>query len=131
MVARRIMLAWLLVLAGSPVFAQTAADPQTLIGEWSGLATQISPRGAGSRSAYTLSIERVEGTKVYGWTSTPGGGQTMSFVGTLRGNTLTFYTGRFATNLTVAGTRMYGVRRGGGEGENTELGLDKVVVDKK
>src|SRR5947209_7625997 len=68
--------------------------------------------------------------KVYGWTSTPGG-QTTSFVGTLRGNTLTFYTGRFATDLTVAGTRMYGMRRGGGEGENTELGLDKVVVDKK
>lgn len=131
MVARRIVLAWLLVLGGSPVFAQTAADPETLIGEWSGLATQISPRGAGSRGGYTLSIERVEGTKVYGWTSTPGGGHTTSFVGTLRGNTLTFYTGRFATNLTVAGTRMYGMRRGGGEGENTELGLDKVVVDKK
>jgi hypothetical protein len=131
MVARRIMLAWLLVLAGSPVFAQTAADPQTLIGEWSGLATQISPRGAGSRSAYTLSIEKVEGAKVYGWTSTPDGGHTTSFVGTLRGNILTFYTGRFATDLTVAGTRMYGVRRGGGEGENTELGLDKVVIDRK
>ena len=131
MVARRIMLAWLLVLGGSPVFAQTTADPQTLIGEWTGLATQISPRAAGSRGAYALSIERVEGAKVYGWTSTPGG-QTTSFVGTLRGNTLTFYTGRFATDLTVAGTRMYGVRRGGGEGENTELGLDKVVViDKK
>jgi hypothetical protein len=125
MVARRIMLAWLLVLAGSPVFAQTAADPQTLIGEWSGLATQISPRGASFRSAYTLSIERVEGGKVYGQTHMLGGGPT-SFVGTLRGNSLTFYTGRFATELTVAGTRMYGVRRGGGEGENTDLGLDKV-----
>ena len=128
MVARRIMLAWLLVVGGSPVCAQTAADPRALIGEWSGLATQISPRGAGSRGAYTLAIERVEGAKVYGWTSTPGGGQTTSFVGTLRGNTLTFYTGRFATDLTVTGTRMYGVRRGGGEGENTEFGLDKVVV---
>ena len=132
MVALRIMLAWLLVLGGSPVFAQTTSDPQALIGEWSGLATQISSRGAGSRGPYTLSIERVEGVKVYGWTSRPGGGQSTSFVGALRGNTLTFYTGRFATDLTVAGTRMYGVRRGGGEGENTELGLDKVVViDKK
>src|SRR5207245_10733629 len=70
MVALRIMLAWLLVLGGSPVFAQTTSDPQALIGEWSGLATQISPRGAGSRGPYTLSIERVEGVKVYGWTST-------------------------------------------------------------
>ena len=49
MVALRIMLAWLLVLGGSPVFAQTTSDPQALIGEWSDLATQISPRGAGSR----------------------------------------------------------------------------------
>ena len=65
MVARRIMLAWLLVVGGSPVCAQTAADPRALIGEWSGLATQISPRGAGSRGAYTLAIERVEGAKVY------------------------------------------------------------------
>ena len=79
MVALRIMLAWLLVLGGSPVFAQTTADPQTLIGEWTGLATQISPRAAGSRGPYTMSIERGEGARVYGWTSTPGGGQSTSF----------------------------------------------------
>ena len=68
MVALRIMLAWLLVVGGSPVCAQTAADPRALIGEWSGLATQISPRGAGSRGpssrlpgrkARSISLKRI------------------------------------------------------------------------
>jgi len=126
MTGLRVALLWLLLLGNPPVFAQTVVDPDMLIGEWSGVATNISPRGAGTRGAYTLSIERVEGGKVYGRTITPGDSRPTSFVGTLHGNALTFYTGRYATELTVSGTRMYGVQRGGGEGDNTELGLDKV-----
>src|SRR5262249_52107116 len=113
MTGLRVTLLWLLFLGSASVFAQTAVDPATLIGEWFGVATHISPRGASTRGAYTLSIERVEGGKVYGQTITPGDGRPTSFVGTLHGNALTFYTGRFATELTVAGTRMYGVQRGG------------------
>ncbi|SRR5712691_7072808 len=126
MTALRVALVLLVVVIGSSALAQTAPDPQALIGEWAGVATLIGARGAATRGPFALSIDKVEGGKVYGRTETPGGGPPASFVGTLRGNTLTFYSGRFETVLTVAGRRIYGVRRAGGEGENVELGLDKV-----
>ena len=43
-----------------------------------------------------------------------------------RGNTLTFYTGPFETNLTLEGKRFYGLRRAVADNDNVELGLDKI-----
>ena len=56
----------------------------------------------------------------------PETGPPSSFVGTLRGNTLTFYTGCFETALTLQGKRLYGLRRAGADNDNYELGLDKI-----
>jgi hypothetical protein len=125
MTALRIVLVLLLLVPGSSALAQTAPDPQSLIGEWAGLVTLVGGRAAASRSAYTLSIEKVEGEHAYGRADTPGGGPPANFVGTLRANTLTFYTGRFEIALTVAGKRMYGQSRYGGD-STVELGLEKV-----
>src|SRR5262245_9268364 len=125
----RVMLVALLVLGSSPALAQTVADAPSLVGEWSGVATMIGSRAAASRHTYTLTIDKVEDGKVYGRADAPGGGPPATFVGTLRGATFTFYTGRFQTQLTVAGKRMYGVSRAG-ETDSVELGLDKVEAKK-
>ncbi|SRR5712691_1284365 len=122
----RVVLVSLLVLGGSPTLAQTVPDTPSLIGEWTGVATLIGARAGASRRTYTLTIDKVEAGKVHGRAGTPGDGPPANFVGVLRGNTLTFYTGRFETQLTVAGKRMYGVRRAGADNDNLELGLDKV-----
>src|SRR5437870_7531907 len=126
MIVFRLALGLLLVVLGSSALAQNALDPESLVGEWAGIAALIGPRGGVTRGPVALAIERVEGGKVYGRIETPGGGSPTTFVGTLRGNMFTFYTGRFETALTVVGKRLYGVRRAGGDGDNTELGLDKV-----
>src|SRR3989441_4524059 len=121
-----VALALLVLVSGSPAFAQTAPDPQALVGEWAGVATRIAPRAGASRATYMLTIEKVEGAKVYGHADTLGSGPPASFVGTLRGNTLTFYSGRFETALTLAGKRLYWLRRGGADNGNPQIGLRKV-----
>ena len=121
-----VALALLLLVSGSPALGQIAPDPQALVGEWAGVATRIAPRAGASRATYMLTIEKVEGAKVYGHADTLGSGPPASFIGTLRGNTLTFYSGRFETALTLAGKRLYGLRRGGADTDNLEIGLDKV-----
>ena len=123
-------LALLLLVTGSAAFAQTVPaqtppDPQALVGEWAGVATHIAARAGATRGPYVLTIEKVEGGKVYGRADLAGSGPPTSFVGTFRGNTLTFYTGRFETALTLEGRRLYGLRRGGADND-FELGLDKV-----
>jgi|SRR5262245_24742133 len=126
MTAVPVALVLFLLVNGSAALSQTTApDPQALVGEWAGVATRIAVRAGATRGAYMLTIEKVEGGKVYGHADVPGGGPPASFVGTLRGNTLTFYTGRFETALTLEGKRLYGVRRGGVD-DNFELGLDKI-----
>src|SRR5262245_64711121 len=100
MTALRLALVLLLVVIGASAHGQSAPDPQSLVGEWAGIAAVLSPRGGASRAPFALAIDRVEGGKVYGRIETPGGGSPTTFVGTLRGNTLTFYTGRFETALT-------------------------------
>ena len=120
----RVALALVLMTSTVPVFAQTMSDSESLVGRWSGTATTMNIRRGNIRSPYTLSIERVDGGKVYG--TIDADGASGGFVGTLRGNQLTFYTGRFENLLTVSGKRMFGVRRGGADIENTEIGLDKV-----
>src|SRR2546421_4204700 len=121
-----VALALLVLVSGSPAFAQTAPDPQALVGEWAGVATRIAPRAGASRATYMLTIEKVEGAKVYGHADTLGSGPPASFVGTLRGNTLTFYSGRFETALTLAGKRLYGLRRGGAHTHNPQIGPHKI-----
>ena len=124
-----VMLVSLFILGNSPTLAQTVPDSASLVGEWNGVAARIDSRAAAFRRAYTLTIDKVEDGKVYGRADTPGGGPSANFVGTLRGDTFTFYTGRFQTQLTVAGKRMYGVSRAG-DTDNVELGLDKVEPKK-
>src|SRR5262249_28080072 len=124
MIALRVVLALFLVTSSVPVLAQTVSDSESLVGHWAGIATTTNMRQGNMRLPYALSIERVEGGKVYGTIETAGAGG--GFVGTLRGNQLTFYTGRYENSLTVSGRRMFGVRRGGSDIENTEIGLDKV-----
>ena len=124
------MLVAIVVLGSAPTLAQTVVDSSSLVGEWSGTATLISARAGADRRTYTLTIEKVEGGKVYGRAGAAGDGPPINFVGTLRGATFTFYTGRFETQLTVAGNRMYGLRRAGADNENVELGLDKVDAKK-
>jgi len=124
-------LALLLLVTGSAALAQTVPapttpDPQALVGEWAGVATRIAARAGAARGAYMLTIEKVEGGKVYGRADMPETGPPSSFVGTLRGNTLTFYTGCFETALTLQGKRLYGLRRAGADNDNYELGLDKI-----
>jgi hypothetical protein len=53
-------------------------------------------------------------------------GPPASFVGTLHRNTLTLYTGRFETALTLDGKRLYRSRRAGADNDNFELGFDKI-----
>jgi len=124
-------LALLLLVTGSAALAQTVPapttpDPQALVGEWAGVATRIAARAGAARGAYMLTIEKVEGGKVYGRADMRGDGLPSSFVGMFRGNTLTFYTGRFETNLTLDGKRLYGLRRAGADNDNDGLGLDKI-----
>src|ERR1043166_3389274 len=124
-------LALLLLVTGSAAFAQTVpaqtpTDPQALVGEWAGVATRIAARGGAARGTYMLRIEKVEGGKVYGRADMPETGPPSSFVGTLRANTLTFYTGYFETALTLEGKRLYGLRRAGADNDNYEIGLGKV-----
>ncbi len=126
MTALRLVLVLLLVVVGSSALAQTVPDPQSLVGQWAGIATLISARGVGNRGAFAMSIDKVDGGKVYGRTDNPSGGPPANFVGSFAGNRITFYTGRFETALTVAGKRMYGVRRAGADNDNFELGLEKV-----
>ena len=132
MPALRLALALFVLVSGSTAAmaqsasAQSAPDPQALVGEWAGMATLTAARRGAMRSPYLLTIEKVEGGKVYGRADMREDGSPSSFVGTFRGNTLTFYTGRFETNLILEGKRLYGLRRAGADIENFEIGLDKI-----
>ena len=64
-------LALVLLVTGSAASAQTVPapttpDPQALVGEWAGVATRIAARAGAARGTYMLTIEKVEGGKVYG-----------------------------------------------------------------
>jgi len=131
MIPRAFALALLLLVNGSaalaqPAPAETTPDPQALVGEWAGLATRIAARTGATRSSYRLMIEKVEDGKVFGRADMRSDGPPSSFVGTFRGNTLTFSTGHFETNLALEGKRLYGLRRAGADNDNFEIGLDKI-----
>ena len=85
-------------------WSQTSTvEPQTLVGRWSGSWTNANT-GKGN-GKYYLTIERVEGQKVFGEGEVVAQKPpTFKVNGTLSGNQLTF--GR--TELTVEGTTMRG-----------------------
>ena len=95
----------------APAVAQTPVDPQSLIGEWSGEWRWKSNQKM--NGAYTLTIEKVEGTDVSGEGQLRGRSNTeFKFRGKLEGNHLTF--GKEAqTDLVIDGKTMSGARTGG------------------
>jgi hypothetical protein len=105
----RVFLCLLIVVAVVPsAWSQTpSVDPQSLIGQWSGSWTGThggAGRGSGS-GKYYLTIERVEGEKVYAKQETSSKrGNVNSVTGRLSGNLLTF--GK--TELTIDGKNMQG-----------------------
>ena len=98
------------------VLAQSAVDPQALIGEWNGRWTigaaggGVGGRG-GTQGPYKLVITKVEGDRVFATLDTQG--FSGKITATLAGNTLSFGNDRLQTQLTVDGNQMRGTRSGG------------------
>ena len=86
-------------------------DPQSLMGQWNGTWTEKS--ASKLNGPYYLTIEKVDGNKVFGRGevhSRPGKTE-FKFVGTLEGNRLTY--GRDnVVDLTIDGDRMEGTATG-------------------
>ena len=84
-----------------------AFDPKSLVGQWSGEWTEM--RGNEIHGKYFLTIERVQGNKVFGKGQVVGK-RTVDFTvrGTFDGNRLSYGD----TALTVDGTKMDGERGG-------------------
>jgi hypothetical protein len=112
----RVLLCVLIVAAVAPsAWSQApSVDPQRLIGQWSG--SWVGAHNARNNGKYYLTIERVEGDKVFGKRESSGKATSEGKVnGRLAGNTLTF--GK--TTLTVDGDSMQGT------GEDTKITLTK------
>jgi|SRR5262245_8224036 len=121
MIATRLRLALVIAcLALHPaqlVSAQSAIDPQSLVGEWSGKWIAAATGGgnggrAGLQGPYVLTITKVEGTRVLATIETRGFSGDIR--GTLEDNRLIFAGQQFRTELTVDGKEMRGQRQGGG-----------------
>jgi len=88
----------------TPAVAQTSIDPQSLVGEWSGIWGTASTTLSGD---YVLRIRKVEGEKVFGEVEFTNRGTTRTnLIGTFDGQRLTYGNGA----LTVEGNRMTGTR---------------------
>ena len=107
--------AWLLTLVAlvsiaSPLAAQEAVDPKSLIGEWQGRWRNLATAGPayGATGQYELKITSA-GDKVVGrYFSNIGGRDSEGpFTGTLQGNKLTFGRAEF----TVSDNKMQGTWR--------------------
>jgi hypothetical protein len=98
-----------------PSWPQETIDPQSLVGVWTGSWTnrQWSGRSAGGTGDYKLTIERVEGSQVYGRGTFygPKGTNEFDVVGTLEGNQLT-YGKKFVTKLLIRKGEMTGSSEG-------------------
>ena len=107
-----VSLACLALLLAFGVHEVRAADldPQALIGEWQGTWAMAASRG--STGNYYITINKVEGDKVYGRSERPATGKSAesnwNFVGTLAGNILAVKTPDLAMELTVNGKSMTG-----------------------
>ena len=88
------------------VHAQAAIDPKALVGEWNG--SWVDRRDARTNGQYSLTIERVDGNKVYGFgTLYIRRSFDFKFAGTFDGSRLTFGT-ETKVDLLVEGTNMRG-----------------------
>ena len=104
-------------------FAQATLDPQAIVGEWNG--SWIDKRETLQNGQYSLTIERVEGNKVYGHgTLMIRRSFDFKFIGTLDGNRLTFGT-ETKVNLTIDGTNMRGTSEGPTAARNITLSKHK------
>jgi hypothetical protein len=101
---------FILTAVPAAAWAQAAADPQSLVGEWTG--SWVDKREGKSKGQYSLTIEKVEGNRVQGRVEVSADRTSeFKFVGTLEGNRLTF--GRDTkTELTIEGTQMRGSSEG-------------------
>jgi hypothetical protein len=101
---------------------QASVDPQNLVGEWSGSWKTAGAVQHEQGGRYYLTIEKVEGDKVYGKGRVEGRrARDFNFTGALTGDHLTFGKDSVA-NLTISGKQM----RGKVEGRvNWEIELSK------
>jgi len=85
-------------------------DPQALLGEWQGTWAMAASRS--STGNYYITINKVEGNKVYGRSERPATGKSgesnWNFVGTLAENVVIVKTPDLAMELTVSGKNMAG-----------------------
>jgi len=85
-------------------------EPQALIGEWQGTWAMAASRS--STGNYYITINKVEGNKVYGRSERPATGKSgesnWNFVGTLAENVVIVKTPDLAMELTVNGKNMTG-----------------------
>ena len=94
------------------VSSSQAIDPQSLIGEWQGTWETRSGEARGG-GQYYLTIEKVEGGKVYGKVTVTGRrSNDFKFVGALEGNRLT-YGSTTRTELEIRDDQMKGTSTGG------------------
>ena len=92
------------------VVAQTAPDPKSLLGEWIGSWSDRATAKANGR--YYLTIEKVEGNKVFGRGEVHAQRTTeFKFQGALEGNRLRYGRDTVA-DLTIDGDRMEGTTTG-------------------
>ena len=107
-----VSLACLALVLAFGVHELRAADlePQALIGEWQGTWAMAASRS--STGNYYITINKVEGSKVYGRSERPAttrtGESNWNFVGTLAENVLTVKAADLAMELTVNGKNMTG-----------------------
>jgi len=119
MVRQRVVSGRLLLLLASvllvasfalPAWPQSSPDPQSLVGEWWGSWRARAQKGRGD---YALTIDRVEGEKVYGRGKATGPWKAdFEFTGRVDGKKLTFGREDAATELVIDGKRMFGAFRG-------------------
>jgi hypothetical protein len=107
-----VSLAFLALVLAFGVHEIRAADlePQALLGEWQGTWAMASSRS--STGNYYITINKVEGNKVYGRSERPAtsksGESNWNFAGTLAENVLTVKTPDLAMELTINGKNMTG-----------------------
>ena len=102
-------------------WAQAPLDPQSLVGEWSGTWTAKHHGGNGQ---YHVTIERVEGNKVFGQV-VKSGRDRFNIVGTLAGNRLKFGGSGNPTELLIEGNQMKGSTQGAIRANPTDITLTK------
>ena len=104
-------------------WSQAPLDRQSLVGEWSGSWTNKSLPHINGK--YYLTIEKVEGDKVYGQVAISGQ-QTVQLrlLGTLDGNRLTFSRPN-PTEFLVEGNQMKGSSQGAPRGNPWDIALMK------